>query len=107
MAKKKKSIEPPCLHCSVIFPVAVRWCSKCESHMGADSWGTGHDICDRCASGANDDYLKRKEGQAERIADALERQKDPANWLKNGVVEAYEAWINSPEYARRFDRDDH
>lgn len=102
---KKKEPAPKnlCPHCTKEFPVAVRWCTKCEDHMGSDSWLLGKDVCDRCHTGDNDYYLKRKKGRDKRIAAALEKQKDPKNWCDCGVVEAYEKWVASEQYIRRFD----
>jgi hypothetical protein len=101
--KKKKDLLPPCQHCGHVFDVKVCWCAKCETHVGAWERLDGDNVCDMCASGANDEYLIKRAGSAERIAAALEASRDQKNWSKDGVVEAFERWVNSPEYAKRFD----
>ena len=103
--KKKKDVLPPCLHCGVVFFVVVKWCAKCEDHIGDTNWTGKHETCDDCASGRNDAYLKHKKGSPARVAKALEDMKDPANWGCDTAVKAYEHWIASPEYARRFGHD--
>jgi hypothetical protein len=106
VAKRKKKEEvPPCLHCSKVFQFVVKFCPKCEDHFELGSWAKGGDICDRCASGANDEYLERRKGSPARVAQALEDMKDPTNWsdLCGGAVERYKAWVASPEFAKRFE----
>ena len=90
MATKKKPIEAlPCPHCSKTFLVTVRWCGHCEGHVGLQGWMTGHDVCDRCASGKNEWYLKRRGGREERVAKFLADANDPSKWKHSGLVEAY------------------
>lgn len=103
MAKRKKKDElPPCIHCGKVFVVEVRWCMKCEDHLGSMSWAMKESTCDRCHTGANDAYLKRKATAQERLEKALLAQKDPKTWGPSKLVEAYAEWIASKEYVARF-----
>lgn len=101
--KKKEVVKNICTHCQKEFAFAIRWCQKCEDHSAADSWVLGKDVCDRCSTGENDEYIKRKKGRDKRIAAALERMKDPTTWCDCGAVEKYEAWCKSEAYKHRFD----
>jgi hypothetical protein len=108
MAKKKAvSTKGVCLHCQVEFPIQVRWCAKCECHTGSDSWNGGHDVCDRCHSGDNDYYLKRKKGSAKRIEKELARIQKEHGPIGTGepapLVVAFEKWVASEQYKRRFE----
>jgi hypothetical protein len=76
----------------------------CEDHMSKDSWVKDKEVCDRCHSGKNNKYIKHKKGRDERIAAAIEVQKDPANWGSGSIIAAYLEWVKSPEYANRFGR---
>lgn len=103
MAKKKKDVLiPPCQHCLAVFPIPVKWCAECEAHCGLDGFLLGKEHCDRCVDGLNDSYIKRKKGRDKRIAAALERQKDPKNWIDSDAPEKFKAWVDSPEYKSRF-----
>lgn len=100
---RKPKVEPfRCTHCGRSFQFLVKWCSSCLDHYSADNWTQGKDICDRCHSGDNDAYLKRKKASEARMAKFLEGIKDPANWLDTDAPEKFQAWVNSPEYKDRF-----
>ncbi len=108
MAKKKlPAVKNICLHCQAEFVIAIRWCTQCESHMGTDGWNTGHDVCDRCHSGENDMYLKRKKGSAKRIEKELARIQKEHGPIGTGepgpMMVAYEKWVASEQYKRRFE----
>src|SRR5579863_1013279 len=103
MAKKKKVVAGfPCVHCGVEFRTKLRWCPKCEDHMGEFEFLAGKDMCDRCDSGKNDAYIQRRKGRAWRVAEAVAEAmaKDTSG---SPLIAAFEAWCASPEYARRFD----
>lgn len=103
MAKrKKKEAAPPCLHCSVVFQFAVKFCPQCQDHFELGAWAKGGDICDRCASGANDEYLKKKVGRDGRLVEALAEN---AVRVHRGpdLGALYKAWVDSPEFAKRFE----
>jgi hypothetical protein len=107
MAKKKApTVKNVCSHCQKEFLVPIRWCQNCEDHMGPDSFAMGKDICDRCHAGDNDDYIKHKKGSAKRIEKELERiQKEhgPIGSSPGPLVLAYEKWVASEQYNRRFE----
>lgn len=105
MGRKKADVIPPCPHCGIVFQMQLKWCSHCDDHMLPGEFSLGHDICDRCARGDNDEYVAKKKGRADRIAMAVELQADQKNWCTCGAVEAYNEWVISPEYEKRFERD--
>lgn len=104
-AKKKviaaTASELTCMHCSTEFKVRVRWCTKCESHMGLDNFRQAQDMCDRCTSGENDAYLERKATIAQRVAAAVAKivaEHGPISEpFKGPLVAAYDSWVKSPE----------
>lgn len=101
--KKKEIVKNVCPHCQKDFGQKMIWCPRCEDHQGEWAFLQKKDVCDRCFTGENDEYLERKKGRAERVAAAVAAAQDPKNWCNCGVVEAFEKWVNSEEYKHRFD----
>jgi hypothetical protein len=104
--KKKKDQEIfVCPHCSKEFHIPLVWCNRCEDHMSPLLADVKDGVCRDCREGTNDRYLKWRVGHADRVQAFLDEIKDPENWKGKDYTKAYHDWVNSPEYAHRFEAD--
>jgi hypothetical protein len=90
--KSKAAPVFPCSHCkmALVFPVA--WCPHCLDHhhkneMHLSGW------CKRCQAGLNEEYLAKVKVRRPFVP------APPETWGPSTVVDAFAAWIKSPEYA--------
>lgn len=103
MAVKKKKIKVECSHCGETFNSIVFWCSKGEHHLVNLGGNRTDGDCERCVSGRNDRWIKWKKGRESRLSAAAKKIEDPKNWCGCGAVKAYDKWVSSPEYEKRFE----